>query len=313
MRMEMFPENKWSLIVLLLMLCIAGVMAYESNNMSRRNADLANNLAREIARLELEQQEISARLADALGALGKNLDLTKSQQEALRSDLLNEKKKADVIEEQLGKVSGTVSTLEKLSKTDEELLQKYSKVYFLNEHYIPARLSRILPAYGYDTKTPKRELQIHTSVLPYLKAMMDAADKAAGEDLLAASAYRSFDTQGVLKSHYTVVYGSGANTFSADQGYSEHQLGTTVDFTTTALGTDSDGFASTKTYAWLTAHAHEYGFTLSYPQSNAYYKFEPWHWRFVGKELAAKLYADGKHFYDLDQRTIDAYLVNIFD
>ncbi len=299
--------------MLFLLLAVAGVMAYESRVESRRNADLAREFADELVRAETRQKETAAQLQNALLSLGKTLDLTKSQQEELKSNLASEQKKSGAIQEQLGKVSGAVNTLEKLTNTDEELLQKYSKVYFLNEHYIPAHLSRILPAYVYDAKTPKRELQIHTSVWPYLKNMMDAADKAVGDDILIASAYRSFGTQEVLKAHYKVTYGTGANQFSADQGYSEHQLGTTVDFTTGALGLYYDSFADTKVFIWLNEHAHEYGFTLSYSKNNAYYQYEPWHWRFVGKALAIKLHTDKKHFYDLDQREIDSYLVSIFD
>jgi len=61
------------------------------------------------------------------------------------------------------------------------------------------------------------------------------------------------------------------------------------------------------------ANAHKYGFTLSYPEGNQYYVFEPWHWRFVGEDLARDLKRDERHFYDLDQRAIDGYLLEIFD
>ncbi len=108
-------------------------------------------------------------------------------------------------------------------------------------------------------------------------------------------------------------YGAGANTFSADQGYSEHQLGTTVDFSSDEIGGGLTDFQNTKAFAWLEENAHRYGFTLSYPEANEYYIYEPWHWRFVGQELADDLYDDGKHFYDYDQRTIDEYLISIFD
>jgi D-alanyl-D-alanine carboxypeptidase len=86
-----------------------------------------------------------------------------------------------------------------------------------------------------------------------------------------------------LKSQYRVTYGAGtANSFSADQGYSEHQLGTTVDFTTPKVGGTLTGFDKTDSYKWLQNNAYKYGFILSYPSSNGYYIFEPWHWRFVG-------------------------------
>jgi zinc D-Ala-D-Ala carboxypeptidase len=153
---------------------------------------------------------------------------------------------------------------------------------------------------------------IYAKVWPYLRSLLEAADKT-GVKLLVASAYRSFGTQSTLKSAYTFTYGSGANTFSADQGYSEHQLGTTVDFTTSDLGANLSGFASTEAYQWLLDHAQDYGFTLSYPDRNAYYKFEPWHWRYVGRELASRLHDEGRFFYDFDQRVIDAYLIKLFD
>lgn len=316
MKAQMPSVNK-SLVFLFLLLSTAGVLAYDYREMQRQNADLS----REIFRLQTEQWEQSAeqqaaseRLGAALLQLAENLDIAKGEQDALRSSLQGEQLKAQALAAQLGQVSGTVQTLEKLKNTDEELLQKYSKVYFLNEHYIPVRLLRIEPAYVFDVKTPKKELQIHASVWPYLKNMMDAADKAVGEDILIISAFRSFGTQETLKSHYVVTYGAGtANQFSADQGYSEHQLGTTVDFTTINTGTDFDAFEKTNSYVWLTKNAHKYGFTLSYPKSNTYYKYEPWHWRFVGVALATRLYNDGKHFYDFEQREIDKYLVSVFD
>jgi D-alanyl-D-alanine carboxypeptidase len=155
-------------------------------------------------------------------------------------------------------------------------------------------------------------MKIHTKVLPYLLDLLKTA-RNNGLDLKIISAYRSFGEQSTLKGAYTVNYGSGANTFSADQGYSEHQLGTTIDFTNTSVGSSFSGFSKTKEYEWLMQNAYKYGFMISYPQENTFYQFEPWHWRFVGRNLANKLHEDNKNFYDLDQRTIDAYLISIFD
>jgi LAS superfamily LD-carboxypeptidase LdcB len=74
-----------------------------------------------------------------------------------------------------------------------------------------------------------------------------------------------------------------------------------------------NGFDNTPAYGWLGANAHRFGFELSYPEGNDHYVYEPWHWRFVGVKLATHLYNQRLHFYDLDQREIDEYLVNIFD
>lgn len=206
-------------------------------------------------------------------------------------------------------IGTTVGNLKKLSETDEELLKKYSKVYFLNENFVPSRLSPIPSKYLYE---PDRNLYIHTDVWPALQLLLDSASKDEHE-LLIASAYRSFGTQASLKSNYSVSYGSGANQFSADQGYSEHQLGTTVDLTTSEIGAVFSKFADSDAYLWLQDNAWKFGFVLSYPENNTYYKFEPWHWRYVGKALAKFLHEEKLNFYDVSQREIDKYLLNIFD
>ena len=53
--------------------------------------------------------------------------------------------------------------------------------------------------------------------------------------------------------------------------------------------------------------------SFSYPENNTFYDFEPWHWRFVGTDLARDLRRDGVEFYEWDQRKIDEYLISIFD
>lgn len=227
----------------------------------------------------------------------------------LKSVLEAEQKKNGTFESQIRAISGTVGSLDKLAKTDTELLQKYSRVFFLNEHYVPSALVAIDPAFRYPED---KVLQIHAQVASHLTDLFEAAHKD-GVDLYATSAYRSFSSQAQLKSSYTVRYGTGANAFSADQGYSEHQLGTTLDFTTKKSGGSFLGFEATAAYAWLTKNAYRYGFVLSYPKGNSYYVYEPWHWRYVGIPLASRLQEDKEYFYDLSQRDIDTYLISIFD
>lgn len=237
--------------------------------------------------------------------------ISQEENAELLADLEDEKERNDDFADQIDDLSGTVGQLDKLSKLDKELLQKYSKVYFLNEHYVPPKVRAIDEDFVKNSDGMPE--YVHASVEPYLEDMLDDA-KDDGVDLLVTSAYRSFDEQKGLKSAYSVSYGSGANAFSADQGYSEHQLGTTVDISSPEInGGLTNNFETTKAFAWLEKNAHRYGFTLSYPKGNAYYIYEPWHWRFVGEELARDLHEDGKHFYDLDQREIDKYLISIFD
>lgn len=232
-----------------------------------------------------------------------------NQKIILTEELQKERAKNGVFETQIGEIFGTVGKLDKLSKTDKELLQKYSKVYFLNEHYVPESLTLIPKDSLYESN---KEVWAHTKVLPYLESLLNAA-KNDGLDVKIISAYRSFSEQSSLKGAYTVSYGSGANTFSADQGFSEHQLGTTFDFTNSTVGATFSGFSKTAEYKWLLQNAYKYGFILSYPEDNKYYQYEPWHFRFVGESLAKRLYEEKQNFYDLEQRTIDSYLINIFD
>jgi LAS superfamily LD-carboxypeptidase LdcB len=210
----------------------------------------------------------------------------------------------------IGSLSGTLSALQKLAEADPQLLKKYSKVYFLNENYMPKNLSVVPSEYAYSTT---RQEQFLSEASFFLKTMLDTA-KTEKVPLYVKSGFRSFAEQKSLKSAYSTVYGAGtANSFSADQGYSEHQLGTAVDFTTTGLNGNLSGFDKTPAYTWLVANAHRFGFILSYPKNNAYYIYEPWHWRYVGIQLATYLHDNNKNFYDMDQREIDKYLIDMFD
>jgi LAS superfamily LD-carboxypeptidase LdcB len=260
-------------------------------------------------RLTTDLASTTAAASSTITALEAELQTLKDEYGILSDDYASESERNNDFEKQIKKISKTVGVLDTLSKTDKELLQKYSKVYFLNEHYIPEALSQIDNEWKY---TESKDLKLHSKVVTYFDKMVKDA-KADGVDLWVVSAYRSFTEQASLKGQYLITYGSGANTFSADQGYSEHQLGTTIDFTTKGLSGGLNGFGSTPAYEWLKENAYKYGFTLSYPEGNTYYEYEPWHWRFVGEKLAKDLHRDNAHFYDWEQRKIDGYLINIFD
>ncbi|MEJ0001570.1 MAG: M15 family metallopeptidase [bacterium] len=261
---------------------LAGVVAQSKDNLSEADQKIA---------------ELEATLAGTQSTVTSALDQAEVSNRNLK--------------DQVNEMTNTVGALEKLSTTDPELLKKYSKVYFLNEHYVPISLSDI-PAE--DRSKSSTNFQFHSDALPYLEKMIEAANDEDGLSLLAQSAYRSFAAQSVLKANYKVIYGAGtANSFSADQGYSEHQLGTTLDFTTGKTAGALEGFDKTPEYKWLLDNAYQYGFVISYPANNAYYKYEPWHWRFVGVALATRLHDDKTYFYGMDQRIIDTYLAQIFD
>lgn len=288
------------LIILLVLVALSsnGFFWWQDEQQKLVAAETQTRFENELAGKESLIAKLAARLEM------RSMELTESQDR-----LLGEVERNDDMEDQVRELAGTVSDLDKLSKTDKELLQKYSKVYFLNEHYIPESIREIDNEWKYDET---KEQKLHNKVMPFFEDMLEAA-KDDGVELWVTSSYRSFDYQTQLKGAYTITYGSGANAFSADQGFSEHQLGTTIDFTAKGLNGGLTGFQTTPAYQWLLDNAHKYGFTLSYPEGNAYYVFEPWHWRFVGQELAKDLRDENAHFYDWEQRKIDQYLLHIFD
>ncbi len=259
---------------------------------------------------ESNQKTVSlARASSTIEELSSELTELKDDLEDLVDDYKDEKNRNEEFEDQLKDLAGTLGDLEKLEGIDEELLAKYSKVYFLNENYMPDRVKEINARYVQDGKDPQ---YFHARAIDFLEDMIKDAAKD-DIDLLVVSAYRSFDEQTALKGKHTQVYGTGANTFSADQGYSEHQLGTTVDLTVASVGGTFDSFAETEAYQWLLDNAYKYGFILSYPEGNTFYVFEPWHWRFVGTALAKKLDRSDETFYTMDQREINTYLLELFD
>ncbi len=287
----------------MVILAVCGFLGYQNYSLSGKNL-----------LLEKDKSSLSAEVSsttERINMLQKQLDDITTERNIFEDRYNDEKKREEDLSLQFNSLKDTVGVLQKLYTTDPELLKKYSKVYFLNENYVPKDLVEIDEKYLYNSD---RNLLFLGKVLPYLEGMMDDA-RADGVDLQVLSAYRSFGEQAGLKAAYTVTYGSGANQFSADQGYSEHQLGTTVDFTNAEMDSSfsSNVFDNSDTYAWLAQNAQKYGFILSYPKNNGYYVYEPWHWRFIGRSFATRLHEEGKSFYDLDQRLIDTYLVSFFD
>lgn len=119
------------------------------------------------------------------------------------------------------------------------------------------------------------------------RAMADGA-RAEGIRLRSVSAYRSYRTQQALYQGYlNKDKRAVVDTYSARAGHSEHQTGLALDINTAS---SSDHFERTSAYAWLQANCAQYGFLLRYPQGKEEitgYRFEPWHYRYVGTEIAA--------------------------
>ncbi len=113
-----------------------------------------------------------------------------------------------------------------------------------------------------------------------------------GIDLWICSGFRSYETQKDLYDSYVLKDGQeAADRYSAKPGFSEHQTGLAID-----INNASSSFVGTKEAKWIEKHCAEYGFILRYPQNKEAvtgYMYEPWHVRYLGKELAKNITNSG--------------------
>ena len=119
-----------------------------------------------------------------------------------------------------------------------------------------------------------------------------AKDKAG--TLLLNSGYRSYETQKIVHARQVSRLGLKAGeALAARPGYSEHQTGLAADVSASGQGCVIQVcFAKTKAGKWLAANAWQYGFILRYPDGQTKvtgYQFEPWHFRYVGVQLATEM------------------------
>ena len=292
------------LLITLILATSTGIYFYTT-----QNAEIAE-LTSQNERLTEANNELNAEISSLNQQLtdrDQTITMINSQLKEVTERLEDEEARLSPIRQTLSTVAEDVARQDKLASIDPELLQKYSRVYFLNENYVPSSLSTIPEEWTFKNE------QFHTRALPFLTNMLtDAQDD--GVKLAVASAYRSFDRQQQIKQQYQVIYGEGANQFSADQGYSEHQLGTTVDITSAENEYQlTESFENTTAFEWLSNNADKYGFVMSYPPNNEYYDYEPWHWRFVGTELADQLADNDAYLYELDERQLQEFRLELFD
>ena len=160
----------------------------------------------------------------------------------------------------------------------------------VSKGYVPPDLVPVT-----DAGLPGKGKLIRAVAIDDLRAMTAAA-KAAGAPIGAESAYRSYESQLAVFQGWVERKGRAyALTVSARPGHSEHQLGLAIDFRSVprddlTLNTD---WQYTPAGKWMAAHAWEYGWLMSYPKgktATTCYAFEPWHFRYVGRELAATIH-----------------------
>ena len=147
---------------------------------------------------------------------------------------------------------------------------------------------------------------------------MQKAAAADGVTVWMQSGYRSVKYQTSLYEKKTQYYlNKGYDNAAAKEkaaavvnppGYSEHNCGLAADLNSPEHTGLDEGFENTAAFRWLCAHAGDYGFILRYPkdaEDKTEIIYEPWHWRYVGVENAARINASGLCFEEYIQTLRD--------
>ncbi len=171
-----------------------------------------------------------------------------------------------------------------------------NKEYKLPDNYIPSNLELISNEFANDNKYLRLEAKE-----AFENLSNDA--KKLGYRIIAVSTYRDYEYQDKIYNIYVKEKGiSYADKCSARPGHSEHQTGLAVDVE--GSNRDYDEFENSKEFLWMKENAYKYGFILRYPKGKEKitgFKYEPWHYRYVGKDTAKTIYEENltlEEYYD---------------
>ncbi len=155
-----------------------------------------------------------------------------------------------------------------------------NKFNYLPLDYEASNLVNISTMYAYDNQVINSEVN---------DAYVRMWKQANLEDLvlIVNSSYRTYEEQ-------KFQYDNSSDDYAARPRYSEHETGLALDIIT--YNNIGNEFASTEEYEWLINNSYKYGFILRYPEGKEHitgYSYESWHYRYLGIELATKVYESG--------------------
>lgn len=176
--------------------------------------------------------------------------------------------------------------MDKEKYVDYEMIKKFSFEMLVNKYHSmgkdlePDDLITISKEYTND-----EEIQANRIAVNSLLQMFESA-KIDGYEMVVNSAYRSYEEQEETAEFYRKWYGDNYVTnYVAKPGFSEHQTGLSFD-----IGSTSEKvFIESKEYEWMQKNAYKYGFILRFPKKGETitgFRSEPWHYRYVGKDIA---------------------------
>ena len=170
-----------------------------------------------------------------------------------------------------------------------------NKYYYLESDYIPDDLVNISQTYSWGENGSQKTRQV---VYDAFIDMWNAANKE-GYYLMVNSSFRNYQDQESVYNAYKNTSGETyANSIATKPGFSEHQTGLALDIFS-KNNTNKNTFKDTPEAKWLKENAYKYGFILRYPEEFEEITgitFEPWHYRYVGKDIAKYIYENNITF-----------------
>lgn len=171
-----------------------------------------------------------------------------------------------------------------------------NRKFYLEKDYVPNNLTKVTSV-SY-VKRSNEVMMLNEEALKMYQKMEKVA-KQNNIDLLLFSAYRSYEKQQSLWTPSRLT----DDEYLALPGFSEHQTGLAVDIGNKHSGLTLN-FENTQAFQFLKDEAHKFGFILRYPQDKIKitgYAYEPWHFRYVGKEIATTIWSENltleEYFY----------------
>lgn len=260
-----------------------------------------------------KKSEVSLNLSIVLGIVavgGVMFFLLTSNEE---KTLLNEEEKAlQHVEETTGDSKSNESVVDEVNQVnsqvqEQQIVNETSPPVQVDEGgYIVTQGETTEPTYINGILLANKKYPLpktyNPGVDPTAKQAMDQlilAAKEAGYSIVAFSSFRSYDYQKDLYDKYVARDGKeNADRYSARPGHSEHQTG--LAFDVGEVGREdlwlTSAFGETPAGKWLANNTHHYGFILRYPkgkESITGFMYESWHFRYLGVELATKVYESG--------------------
>ena len=196
-------------------------------------------------------------------------------------------------------VSSTI-TKEEIAKIKEVINGDTTGLYtlankenLLSESYMPNNL--VIPNINLVAERSNEKNLVSATIVEDLEQMFYDAQEA-GVNLFLSNAFRSYDSQVYIYDEDIKNKDKQYSEYVAKPGESEHQLGLAIDITSRNMGFElNQSFENTKEGAWALENAYKYGFILRYTKTKedvTGYKYEPWHYRYVGNRTISKLCHD---------------------